>query len=168
MIFPFIVKFGFTFITMYNEFKKEKSSNIKEWLEEKDVVEEKYVVLIDERDINRHMIIDESDIVVDEEEAFPCEDITVDEKYVIIERNIVINDENERKDISKGNKRRKKIGLVILTLLAGADIGVLEILESNLQVYGLKFNLKLPENLSHGKVIGLIIEDIPSIIFKVH
>jgi hypothetical protein len=164
------VNFGFAFIIMFDEYRKEKSSKIKEWLEEKSITE-RYVVVVDEKDIGRDMIIDEKDIVIDEEEAFIYEDVVVDEKHVVIEKDIVIDDEYdeyERRYISKRNKRNKKIALVIFTLIAGADIRILEVLGSNLQICGLKFNLKLPKSILSGKVIGLIIEDIPGIIIKVH
>ena len=81
-----------------------------------------------------------------------------------------IRDKEKEYTFTKWSK--DEITVAILTFLAGANVEVLSILGSQIQIFGLNFNTGLSQSSSNminwGTWFNLLAEDIPQIIIQVH
>ena len=84
---------------------------------------------------------------------------------------IIIKKENLEREFSEWSREHKKV-VEVFTLLAGADIEVLIILESNIKIPGFDlFNAKFSEaalnRIFWGSCFKVLTEDIPQIVIQV-
>jgi len=94
-----------------------------------------------------------------------------DDDYKEIEKMIQKYLEKDQKNEDKENKISKwskdEIIVAILTLLAGANVEILTILESKIQIFGLNFNNKLSpaalKVMNWGAWFNFVGEDIPQV-----